>query len=259
MFIVSSIYCSYLRWSQSSFQNLVMFIICVSGTPIGQVVAKDLDGSIYGEVTYHLGSQSSTSSSSSGARSSDVPPFEIDHKTGSLSTTRILDRELEPVYHLVVSASDRGVPPLSGTVNVTVYVSDENDNPPSFVFPSASNRTVQVSAKAPVNHVFSKVLALDPDGGHNARITYSIDVGGGRETVHDADSYRVSGTDDGRYFDVDAKYGFVIVNRPLLEADGRTFELRVVASDHGVPPITASETLLVVVNRSVFISIFINY
>lgn len=223
------------------------------------MVARDRDGSIYGELTYYLVAPTSSSSSSSQSssvsnRGADAPPFEIDPKTGTLTTTRSLDREQtgggEPVYHLVVGANDRGVPPLSGTVNVTIYVTDENDNHPTFAFPTASNRTVHVSARAPVNHVITRLIAHDQDVGKNARISYSIEsIGSGGDVTHDADVVDVSDDNRNPFFDVDAERGVVIVNRDLQEADGRTFELRVVASDHGVPAQSARETLLVVVNK----------
>lgn len=37
-----------------------------------------------------------------------------------------------PSYSLVISAMDRGIPPMSSTVMVNIDVSDINDNPPTF-------------------------------------------------------------------------------------------------------------------------------
>jgi len=71
--------------------------------------------------------------------------------TGTITTRRSLDHELEHVCHLVVSvsapspsasASASSLP--SNTTNVTVYVTDVNDNSPVFDFPSPSNDTVYV-------------------------------------------------------------------------------------------------------------------
>lgn len=224
-------------------------------------MARDRDGSVYGELTYYIvvPTSSSSSSLSSSSYHQDVgsPPFNIDPKTGSLTTSKILDREHsgggESVYHLVIGASDRGVPPLSGTVNVTIYVTDENDNKPVFVFPTASNRTVQVSARAPVNHVITRLLAYDNDVGRNARISFSINATKSVEATEGDDDQ------EGAFFDIDAERGVVIVNRALSEADGRSFELHVSASDHGTSPQIAHETLLVVVNRSVNILIFVSF
>jgi len=228
-------------------------------------VARDRDGSVYGEVSYYIVAPTSSQlqSSSSSHRQTELPPFEIDPRTGTLTTTRELDREHPGggTFSLVISASDRGVPPLSGTVNVTIYVTDENDNRPSFTFPTTSNRTVHVSARAPVNHVITRLLAHDPDVGKNMRISYKIDFNSSGEVTRDDDYIK----DDERnfWFDVDAERGVVIVNRPLLEADGRTFELTIVASDHGTPSLSAQETLVIVVNRLarpsvILFSLFLN-
>lgn len=59
---------------------------------------------------------------------------------------------------------------------------------------------------------------------------------------------------------MDAVNGAIVVNRALnaddgsggLE-DGQMIELHVVATDHGVPPMTARETLFIVINRFVIL------
>ncbi|KAM4627615.1 protocadherin Fat 4 [Polymixia lowei] len=48
---------------------------------------------------------------------------------GVLFTTRPLDRELNPVYQVLVSVRDAGIPPLSSTTMFHISVQDENDNP----------------------------------------------------------------------------------------------------------------------------------
>jgi len=88
--------------------------------------------------------------SSSGDDVGDSEAFTIDARSGALTTARPLDREAVSQYRLRVNASDRGVPPLASTATVIVYVGDENDNGPVFLFPSLTNRTVHVSTRAPV-------------------------------------------------------------------------------------------------------------
>lgn len=46
-----------------------------------------------------------------------------------------------PNYSLVISAMDRGIPPMSSTVMVNIDVSDINDNPPTFSLNSLTTVT----------------------------------------------------------------------------------------------------------------------
>ena len=47
--------------------------------------------------------------------------------SGLLTTARPFDREKEPVIEVTVVAVDGGVSALSATVNVVVYIGDEDD------------------------------------------------------------------------------------------------------------------------------------
>lgn len=63
--------------------------------------------------------------------------FKIDPKTGVLTNTVVLDREaLDPDLNgrieLIVTATDKGVPPRSSSTTVIVTVEDINDNKPEF-------------------------------------------------------------------------------------------------------------------------------
>ncbi|ETE56007.1 Protocadherin alpha-8, partial [Ophiophagus hannah] len=57
-----------------------------------------------------------------------------------------LDREENPVHHLVLTATDGGEPKLTGTVQLVINVLDVNDNPPVF------NQSVYRQKIKPVLH-----------------------------------------------------------------------------------------------------------
>jgi len=190
------------------------------------VAAIDRDLSIYGQVTYTI--------VRSGDDPGDPDAFRIDSRSGTLTTTRPLDRETTAQHRLRVNASDRGVPPLASTATVIVYVGDENDSPPLFLYPTPTNRTVHVSTRAPVGHVIARLTAVDADYGKNGELTYSVTEATSSE-----------------YFDVDSNLGAVIVNRDLGDVDGRTFALEVVVRDNAPPQHSASALLYVTVNSSV--------
>jgi len=61
--------------------------------------------------------------------------FDVDELTGDVTVVGRVDREVTPVYRLLISARDRG--PHSATSTsadaiVVVRVTDENDNSPSI-------------------------------------------------------------------------------------------------------------------------------
>ncbi|XP_008567698.1 PREDICTED: protocadherin gamma-A10 [Galeopterus variegatus] len=82
-----------------------------------------------------------------------------------------LDREEEAVHHLVLTASDGGDPPRSGTVLVSVTVFDTNDNAPVFTSPEYR---VSVPENLAVGTQLLTVTASDRDEGANGEVTYSF-------------------------------------------------------------------------------------
>ena len=57
--------------------------------------------------------------------------FHVDNATGAITVSGTVDYEAHPVYHLMVTARDRGSPAaLSADAMVAVRVADANDNAP---------------------------------------------------------------------------------------------------------------------------------
>lgn len=100
----------------------------------------------------------------------------LDPSTGVLSLGQKLDYEVTPNLILVVKATD-SAPDVSqrrwGSVTARLYVTDENDNPPVFISPTA----VSVMEDQPVGFVVLYVMARDADQGENGRVTYRIQSG----------------------------------------------------------------------------------
>ena len=88
---------------------------------VGSVHAEDDDFFDNGLITYSIVDISR-----------DGPIFAIDSKSGALTVSGVLDRELVDRYQLLVEASDHGDRRLVSTVNVTVTIIDVNDNQPIF-------------------------------------------------------------------------------------------------------------------------------
>ncbi|XP_035681485.1 protein dachsous-like [Branchiostoma floridae] len=99
--------------------------------------------------------------------------FAVDAVTGELSviSDQALDRETVPLYHLIVQAHDNTDAPRTSTTNITVAVSDENDNNPIFTDPSYQ-QTIQEDVS--VGSTVIRVTAQDRDEGVNGEVFYFL-------------------------------------------------------------------------------------
>ncbi|EGW13683.1 Protocadherin-16 [Cricetulus griseus] len=93
---------------------------------------------------------------------------------GCLVLLEPLDFESLTQYNLTVAAADRGQPPRSSAVPVTVTVLDVNDNPP--VFTQASYR-VTVPEDMPVGAELLHVEASDADPGPHGLVRFTLSSG----------------------------------------------------------------------------------
>lgn len=89
-----------------------------SNTVVMSIKAVDRDEGRNGYVEYSL--------------ENDNLPFTLGSVDGLLRVSGPLDREQTSNYTLQVTAKDRGEPPRSSSITVTVTVLDENDNSPVF-------------------------------------------------------------------------------------------------------------------------------
>jgi len=166
----------------------------------------------------------------------ESPVFVVDPDTGTVRTTRTLDRERQAVYRLTAVATELAHPHSSSTANVTVFVADRNDNAPVV---TPWNQSAVVSLYAAAGHVFARVTATDADWGRNARLRYTI-TGGDQPSAAGA-------------FDIGAGSGVVSVRRDLsvvLPAHVTRLTLDVVVRDSGLSPLNATATLVVLIDRA---------
>ncbi|XP_053934824.1 protocadherin-16 isoform X2 [Cuculus canorus] len=133
-------------------QNYVAFIWESQSydSPVIQVLADDLDQGANGQVTYAI--------------NQSLPMtglYHIDPQSGTITTAAILDREIWSQTRLVVTAMDRGTPPLVGSATLTVVVMDLNDNSPTIPFP----REVRVPENALLGTQIAQLTGNDVDTG----------------------------------------------------------------------------------------------
>jgi len=96
----------------------VVVLLCElldAGMTVLTVIATDVDNGNNGSVTYSLKQV---------PRKAGQPLFSVDPHMGLITTrlTNALDREVQPIYHVVVLARDRGSPPMSGQSAPNYYV-----------------------------------------------------------------------------------------------------------------------------------------
>ncbi len=195
-----------------------------AGTELGRLVALDGDSPPYNQIQFKLEPIT--------PRSGDF--FHMDQNSGLLKTVQPLDREIQTFYHFTAVAYNNGTS-LSGTASVTVYVADENDNPPIIDFPNSTNSSIQISNEFPVGHRITQIRAHDLDAGGNAELSYFL--ASRRESNHNA-------------FTVDPKSGELVLAKDVSDQDLFSYDVHIVVRDGGVPQRFASANLTVIVNRS---------
>ncbi|XP_070553228.1 protocadherin Fat 1-like isoform X2 [Ptychodera flava] len=173
------------------------------GTYVVTVKAVDYDKGSNAEITYAI-------------QGSQADAFLMNSKTGVMTTAAKLDRELHPVYTLHVTATDGGG--RSCTTEISISLSDVNDNPPQFTH---SVYQEWFSEKTAVKSLLTRVLATDPDTGMNRQVKYSF--------VDSAD-----GT-----FAIDKDSGIISLIRELDREARDSYNLTIRATDSGTPKLTS--------------------
>ncbi|KAG9346558.1 hypothetical protein JZ751_006869 [Albula glossodonta] len=120
--------------------------------PVGTVIAlvgiSDRDSGDNGKVDLSISEES---------------PFVLNKSSESafeLVVSELLDRETVPEYSIVLTVTDRGIPPLSDNETISLELLDVNDNAPHF---PKSFYTIPVMENNAPGSLLSSVTAFDPD------------------------------------------------------------------------------------------------
>uniref|UniRef100_A0A8C9TCT0 FAT atypical cadherin 2 n=1 Tax=Scleropages formosus TaxID=113540 RepID=A0A8C9TCT0_SCLFO len=170
-----------------------------SGLFILKVSATDPDVGTNGQVTFTL-------------HGPNADKFHLDPHTGELFTLAMLDRERDVEFDLVAKATDGGG--RSCQADILLMVQDMNDNAPRF---SSSHYAVTVFDNTTVRTPIAVIYAKDPDAGINGEVVYSL-LGS-----------------DSSYFSLDEYSGILRLEKSLADEPQTTFELKVQATDRGLP------------------------
>ena len=192
-------------------------------TEVYNAIATDGDFGADGQIEYTIISQS------------PAGYFDINPQSGTVTVARSLDRETIPDgITLTIQAADK--PDIgtakAATMVLEVEITDVNDQDPVFTGPITAE---SVSENATVNTIITQLQATDQDLGDNAKISYSI-----------------SGGNSLGFFGINSASGEVTVAKSLdleneTHAAGLSYTLTITATDAGIPPRSASESLSITV------------
>lgn len=157
------------------------------------------------------------------AKNKGAGTFIIDPISGKIKLAKDLDYEdiRQPKsYILQVNASEDSGGSISST-DVTIGVTDVNDNSPRFELPDYQVYNVLEDVK--IGTKITTILATDLDSGKNAEIDYSIDR---------------------PEFSIDSR-GNIITSRRLDADVNNTYVLTVKATDRGNPPLSGTAVVRV--------------
>ncbi|XP_074958429.1 protocadherin alpha-5-like isoform X5 [Phalacrocorax aristotelis] len=151
----------------------------------------------------------------------DLQKTEEDGESLFLVLAKPLDREAVAVHRLVVTASDGGRPPLTGTMEVVISVLDANDNAPQF---NQSVYKVKVLEGSELGTVLIKLSATDMDEGINSDIMYFF-------------SKRVAAQVK-EIISIDENKGEIRLQGKLDYEEIDSYEVTIEARDKGTPPLS---------------------
>ncbi|XP_051929391.1 protocadherin-19 isoform X4 [Hippocampus zosterae] len=159
----------------------------------------------------------------------DVNTYVSINPSGRIYSMRSFDHEYTRTFDFKVLARDNGNPSLSSNATVRIVVLDVNDNTPVMTNPPLVNGTAEVSIprNAGAGYMVTQVKADDYDEGENGRLTYTISEG------------------DRAFFEIDQVNGEVHSTRMFSENAKSTYEITVVARDHGKPSLSASAYIVI--------------
>jgi len=224
------------RFQNDTFEAEILENVAV-GTSILQLLAVDSDEGMNAQVIYRFGEDYETMSY--------VDLIGIEQNTGLLYVKRPLDREVTSSIHMTVVATDRGIKPQSSRVNVVINVHDVNDNEPAIQWTASSRYGHVVENTLGGGAFIGHITASDLDLEDNGRVTCRVD---------DLNVSLFALTNLIRpinYEGISPPISYQLVTARIATFDRELVSrhtLTVICTDHGVPALSSSHVIDVVVD-----------
>ncbi|OCT88401.1 hypothetical protein XELAEV_18017032mg [Xenopus laevis] len=158
----------------------------------------------------------------------------INPVTGVIYAQRSFDYEREREFNILIMAKDNGSPSLNSSTTLKICITDQNDNSPNILYPSADVGGSAVYEMVPFSSeqgsLVTKVVAVDADSGHNAWLSYHV--------LQDSET---------SHFIIHQYTGEVRTARIFQERDVLRHRIVVIVKDNGIPSLSATVTLTLVV------------
>ncbi|KAK8375851.1 hypothetical protein O3P69_008534 [Scylla paramamosain] len=185
------------------------------GTYVAGITANDEDTGVNSNIYYAIVS------------GNDNQWFDIDLQSGLITTKAPLDREVKDSIDLKISARDGGPNPKWAYTHLKISILDENDERPTF---AREIINVSLSENTSPDTLVTLVLAVDHDQGTNGSVTYMFD----QEVEHNYPGI----------FALDVSSGRLTTKTKLDREAMPEYEIKVVAKDQGIPPLSSTATVL---------------
>ncbi|XP_044133355.1 protocadherin gamma-B1-like [Bufo gargarizans] len=164
--------------------------------------------------------------------------FSMNIETGVLYAQRSFDYEQNKSFEIQVNAKDNGSPPLDSNATLVINIVDQNDNSPNILYPSTENGWPggyeMVSIMAEPRSLITKVVAVDPDSGHNSWLSYHF--------IH---------VTEPSYFIIGEHTGEIRTTRAFQEKDTLKQKVVVMVKDNGEPSLSATVTINVFLTNNI--------
>lgn len=218
------------------------------GTEVCRVHATDRDLGPNGLVRYNIRERQVLVAGAGGRPPGDPGYFSVEELSGVVRLQRPLDREEQAWHQLVVQARDGGAEPEIATVRVSIDVLDVNDNPPAIhLLFLTEGGMARVSEGAQPGDYVARVSVSDADDNPDKE-EEAVGVLGAHLGIGAGSSIKLSLEGGNGVFALrpGGPSGiFFLCIEGLLDRESQDlYELRLVATDAGSPPMSTEVSLL---------------
>ncbi|XP_041929679.1 protocadherin alpha-5-like isoform X28 [Alosa sapidissima] len=186
------------------------------GTSVITVHATDLDEGQNSEIIYTFVTH---------GNDKKISDFTINEDTGVITVNGELDYERNNAVEIRVQAKDKSSNPRAAHCKVLIEISDVNDNIPKISVTSLVNT---VKEDAPVDTIVGMITVVDEDSGKNGEVRLKIQ---NKVPFTIKNSYK--------------NYYSLLVNAPLDRERAMEYNVTIIATDEGTPPLSSTSVITV--------------